>query len=279
VPTRSGGSGRQGGLPGLDVRGDGGYAIFHGANGVAAYEAVADHPPYQISELAPELEELLHGQIIDARRRATNACLVGIDELLARALEEARTGRNNAGFGFVCQLRDHGYSASQALGVAQRFVRSVGVLNAKGNEEPYTIDEYQRSVKQAFTRQPREPWHPLREAERVDAIPVSAVARTDVDWLWSGRIPLGAVSLLVGDPGLGKSLLACRLAANVSLGKIGEGSGNTLIISAEDSYGAVVRPRLEAAGADLDRVFVPQLVRDGVEDCIALPDDVATLEQ
>lgn len=35
-------------------------------------------------------------------------------------------------------------------------------------------------------------------------------------WLWPGRIPMGRLTLLVGDPGLGKTLLAADLAARVS---------------------------------------------------------------
>ena len=37
-------------------------------------------------------------------------------------------------------------------------------------------------------------------------------------WLWPGRIPLGKVTLLVGDPGLGKSLVTIDIAASVSRG-------------------------------------------------------------
>jgi len=37
-------------------------------------------------------------------------------------------------------------------------------------------------------------------------------------WLWPARIPLGKLTLLIGDPGVGKSLLATDLAARVSAG-------------------------------------------------------------
>ncbi len=39
-----------------------------------------------------------------------------------------------------------------------------------------------------------------------------------VHWLWPGRIPLGKLTLLVGDPGLGKSFITLDMAARVSRG-------------------------------------------------------------
>ncbi|WIG61809.1 MAG: hypothetical protein OJF49_004558 [Ktedonobacterales bacterium] len=35
------------------------------------------------------------------------------------------------------------------------------------------------------------------------------------EWLWPGRIPMGAITILDGDPGLGKSLVALDLIARV----------------------------------------------------------------
>ena len=76
----------------------------------------------------------------------------------------------------------------------------------------------------------------------VEAVPMSGVAVEQVEYLGvhlaDGRVPLGMITLLGGDPGLGKSLLTCHLAAEVS-----RGGGAVLLASAEDSYGAVVRPR------------------------------------
>jgi hypothetical protein len=81
------------------------------------------------------------------------------------------------------------------------------------------------------------------------------------------------LTLLVGDPGVGKSLLTILLAAQVSR----EGH-NVLLLSAEDHPGATIRPRAEAADADLDRLHVVGMRRDGYEDGIALPDDAAALD-
>ena len=79
-------------------------------------------------------------------------------------------------------------------------------------------------------------------------------------WLWSGRIPLGTVTLLAGDGGVGKSTFTCALAAALSKAdKLGGfatvGSpGATLIVSTEDHYGAILKPRLLVAGAAMGAI-------------------------
>jgi AAA domain len=54
---------------------------------------------------------------------------------------------------------------------------------------------------------------------RVGAVRLTDIEPTNVGWLWPGRIPLGYVTLLVSDPGAGKSLVALDIAARVTTGK------------------------------------------------------------
>ena len=94
---------------------------------------------------------------------------------------------------------------------------------------------------------------------------LSTVQPTRVDWLWPGRIPLGKLTILDGDPGLGKSVLSLDLAARVSTGAaMPDGSpgrqGGVVLLSAEDALDDTIRPRLDAAGADVSRV----LALDGI---------------
>ena len=48
---------------------------------------------------------------------------------------------------------------------------------------------------------------------------LSEVDEESVEWLWEGRIPLGKVTVIDGDPGTGKSTLTIDLAARVSTGR------------------------------------------------------------
>jgi hypothetical protein len=94
-----------------------------------------------------------------------------------------------------------------------------------------------------------------------DLVLVADVDREQVTWLWRDRIPRGKVSVLDGDPGTGKSTLTLTIAAKVSTGSpFPDGGrpdrGDVILLSAEDDIGDTIRPRLEAAGADLARCWV-----------------------
>jgi hypothetical protein len=97
---------------------------------------------------------------------------------------------------------------------------------------------------------------------------VADVQAEAVRWLWPGRLALGKISMIYGDPGLGKSMLALDIAARVSRGlDWPDGSpceaGDVLILSAEDDVADTIKPRLVAAGADVDRITCLDLVEDG----------------
>ena len=113
---------------------------------------------------------------------------------------------------------------------------------------------------------------------------VSNVEREHVAWLWPGRLALGKLTILDGDPGLGKSTLLYDLAARITTGRaMPDGAptqpGGVLILSTEDGIGDTIRPRLEAAGADLARCLVVQTIpeADGPGRVPVLPEDLPLL--
>ena len=91
---------------------------------------------------------------------------------------------------------------------------------------------------------------------------LSGLVSQPVRWLWPGRVPMGKVTLLSGDPGLGKSFLTLDLAAKVSTAVLptrgcegGDGGpGMALILSAEDDPADTIKPRLEAMHAALRNI-------------------------
>ncbi len=100
-----------------------------------------------------------------------------------------------------------------------------------------------------------------------------------VDWLWVGRLALGKLTVLDGDPAQGKSTLALDLAARISTGAPmpGETTGReprgVVIVNYEDGVEDTIRPRLEAAGADLSRALIFHL-----ESAPTIPNDLQLIE-
>ncbi len=94
---------------------------------------------------------------------------------------------------------------------------------------------------------------PLAEIRNFKEIP-----REDISWLWPGRIALGKLSMLAGDPGISKSLVTIDIAARLSNNSnfpdgVPAPIGDTIFLSLEDDPSDTIKPRLEAAKADLAR--------------------------
>lgn len=89
---------------------------------------------------------------------------------------------------------------------------------------------------------------------------LAEVAPEPVRWLWPERIPLGKLTVIEGDPAVGKSTLVYDLAARYSScggwpdGQPAERAGRVVLLSAEDDAADTIVPRLMAAGGDLSRI-------------------------
>jgi hypothetical protein len=106
---------------------------------------------------------------------------------------------------------------------------------------------------------------------------VSLIAATSITddvplWAWEyadkGRIQLGTLALFAGRPGAGKSTAARWFAAAFSTGTlaghwVGKPQNIAYIAPAEESVKYIVKPGLRAAGADLGRIYFPEVQRDG----------------
>lgn len=108
----------------------------------------------------------------------------------------------------------------------------------------------------------------------------AAVKSRSIRWAWTGRLALGYLTVMTGVEGLGKSVFAAWLVARLTRGELpGEWDGKpvaVLIVAGEDGIADTWRPRLELAGADLDRVAFLNLgqlppdwnLRDGIEQVV-----------
>lgn len=114
---------------------------------------------------------------------------------------------------------------------------------------------------------PREPANAKREEPII--VRMSDVAAREISWLWANRFAVGKLSLIIGNPGLGKSQISIFMATQVTRGgpwPNGEGRaplGNVIMLSAEDDAADTIRPRLDAAGADVNRVWLLEAIKTG----------------
>lgn len=157
--------------PGMDTRGDGGYAIFAGNNLAGPYEWLRPPDPESTEILPRQLRELIG--LVRAPEPTTQSIPESAprsqgrlaEMLIRRALERAKPeGRNNAGFALAVQLRDNGLSETAALEAMREYALRVHTTNTKGAPETYSLTDAEASLQQAYSRAPREPWSPSSPA-------------------------------------------------------------------------------------------------------------------
>ena len=152
--------------PGLDVRGDGGYAIVAGRTNRGEYKWLRAPAAHPVDALPADLREFLGAAHTSASPRLANATesltVAGTsrpDSLVSMALQRAgANGRNNSGMWLACQLRDNGISESEAAGIMHNYASLVSPINGKGQRDPYTERETSATLRQAYSRPAREPW-------------------------------------------------------------------------------------------------------------------------
>ncbi len=246
--------------PGVDVRSKGGYIVappsVHASGRRYEWEvgcAPGDLKPAPLPDVfkrlmqngqrAPEVSEI----IPSGERNSTLASLAGTmrrrgfgEAEIAAALLVANTGR--------C---DPPLSNRDVLAIAASVARYPA--SKPKRERPaggnIHIPDSQFGVHENEDAPPKAPV----------LVRLSDVTPRQVQWLWPGRIPLGKISIIAGDPGLMKSMLSLDIAARTSRGSPWPDGGiapqgDVLLLTAEDDLDDTVRPRLDTLGADVNRI-------------------------
>ncbi len=113
---------------------------------------------------------------------------------------------------------------------------------------------------------------------RVNLVCAADVAPEPITWVWEPWLPYGKLVGIDGNAGLGKSTLVTDLIARATRGgpmPYDDGRFDpvpVLIAGVEDGWADTVRPRLDAAGADLTRVHFVTACRS--TDVVTIPRDV-----
>ncbi len=236
---------------GVDTRGVGGYVV---APPTAGYEILSSD---YVAELPRHIVERL-----SYRPAVSEKAPIDPVEVL-RGVPEGR--RNDVLFRYACRLRNQGLTAEEAL----VLVASAGENCDPPVEASLTASMVSR-VWDSYDG-PETPETPNKGPLR----PLKDFTSSPVEWLWYLRVPLGKLTVIAGVQGKGKSYLAAALAADVTrgrplpggVGSNGKGAplppSDVVIGAYEDGLGDTLRPRLEALGADLDRIHCLGFWRDG----------------
>ena len=137
----------------------------------------------------------------------------------------------------------------------------------------YKIDQWLNTCKQAWQADPAAFMAAVNadakqrklalEGSAVQPGLLADVPMQSVAWLVPQLLPLGEVSLLGADGGTGKGIWQAQLIAYVTAGKTSgffplppQQTGKVLLLAGEDDPGKVLKARLLAAGADMNRVLV-----------------------
>ena len=101
----------------------------------------------------------------------------------------------------------------------------------------------------------------MTRKQKIRFVNLDTIEPREVEWLWEPLIPFGMITIMEGDPGVGKSFLAMHIASRVSTGgELPEGQklerGCVLYLSAEDDAAYTIRPRIDAMGGDPTRIRI-----------------------
>ncbi len=173
---------------------------------------------------------------------------------------------------------------AETLAQAQELTQTNFFPNLRSSDRQPTMEDLEKELREYKATADRlaVPFS-LYQHNLADASPKA------VGWLWENRLPLAGITLLDGDHGCGKSLLALHIAACVSSGScLPDGTptlqGGVVIISPHVDATTTQLQLLTALGADLSRVEILSFIQDFVPDphtggyCpFSLPEDLPRL--
>jgi hypothetical protein len=116
-------------------------------------------------------------------------------------------------------------------------------------------------------------------------VPASELQPRPVSWLWPSRLARGKLAIVEGDPGVGKTLYCLDLCARLTTarpfpdGSPGIEPANAIVLESEDDRNDTTIPRLQAMGADMNRIFVADQFDAGLAEPFCFPAHLEKLDE
>lgn len=233
-------------LPGLDFRAEGGYVVAPGSV-VDGKEYTWEDPEAHLVSISPELEAALN---------AYNSPRPDIPSIISGTIQN---GIRNTSLTSLA-------GAMRRKGMTEKAIEAALLVENQVKCSPPLSEKEVKTISASVAKYSPEE-SKAEKKSKANIVNLADVVPEKVEWLWPGRIPLGKLTLVTGNPGIGKSLFLVDLSARVSAGKTWpvDGSkatvGDVLLLSAEDGLSDTIRPRLEAAGAEIQRCHALTMVK------------------
>ncbi|HRS72833.1 MAG TPA: AAA family ATPase, partial [Anaerohalosphaeraceae bacterium] len=199
----------------------------------------------------------------DAQRKARAALYAAAADHRA-----AGQGRNTKAYLLSAQLREK-------FGLAEADRLEILRLWNAGNRPPLDDAELAQAVRNPdrYAKRPAgaglqpgrlqaglRPEPADKPLEALPLIRLSGVQAESVSWQWPNRFPAKSINLIPGQGAAGKTTFAAYLMACLTTGRDWADCPNTtppgtcLFIGDEDDLASCIRPKLDAAGADAEKV-------------------------
>ena len=252
-------SNRAGLYEGVDIRGENGYIVAPPSiheNG-RRYEWEQGPGDLQIAQVNDKVAEFILGPLPEQK---------------TQGFQEPETIPEGQRVSVLVQL----IGSQRAKGLSTEAIRAaVKAENEARCIPPLTDQELEKEVLPALKRgwkterpytatvEPDKAFHPVKPFD-FSVEKARDVIIKEPEWLIPGYIPKYGITTIAGEGGVGKTSIWCSLVASITTGKqsfllggqipFNNDPEDVLVLSAEDSWSYVLRRRLEACGADLNRI-------------------------
>ena len=238
--------------PGIDIRSDNGYVVAPPSQIDGRFYEWVNNEPIAVAD--QEVYKFLNGPDIEAKETPLH-----IDN------EITQGSRNDILFKLASSLQSRGLSNETILS-------SVLAENSIKCKPPLDLEEVKTIVDSALKYDKgTSPYNEQKKKLSLDIVSMAEIEEKEPEWLIRDFIPKGAITILAGDGGVGKTTVWCDIVASISSGTYTffEDRNYSLIedrkpqkvmyFSSEDDISTTLKGRLRMNGANMSNILTMEL--------------------